>query len=45
MSTSTATWRRLFTRSPGYRRRLFERVLRWAGISKTHAVALARRIP
>lgn len=45
MTTTTTTWRRLFTRSPGYRRRLFERVLRWAGISKTRAVGIARRIP
>ncbi len=36
---------RLFSRNPAFRRRLAERVLRWLGYSKTHAVDLARRIP
>lgn len=43
--TTFSSWRRLFIRSPSFRRRLFERLLRWLGVSKTRAVGIARHIP
>lgn len=42
---TVADWlRRVTGRNPHLRRRLAERVLRWLGVSKSRAVALARHI-